>query len=133
VASDRHGCDPLIFRSQNKALFPNAGGLFVLFGVYVGLGKLMAPQYTWWAISLLPFMPEGWLSKKEWGAVLALLVSSLLIGQFVYPLNYSEFIESFSSNPLENRLFWINAVKNLLWLAAVGLVARRLIGLSVKL
>ncbi len=93
----------------------------------------MAPQYTWWAISLLPFMPEGWLSKKEWGAVLALLVSSLLIGQFVYPLNYSEFIESFSSNPLENRLFWINAVKNLLWLAAVGLVARRLIGLSVKL
>jgi hypothetical protein len=122
----------LIFRSQNKTLFPNAGGLFVLFGVYVGLGKLMAPQYTWWAISLLPFVPEGWLSKKEWCAVMLLLVSSLLIGQFVYPLNYSEFIESFSKSPLENRLFWINALKNLLWLAAVGLVARRLIVSSFK-
>ena len=111
-----------ILRARDKNFFPNAGGLFVLFGFYVGFGKLMAPQYTWWAVSLLPFAPAAWLSKKVWSTVILLLVASLLIGQIVYPLNYSEFIESFGKKPLENRLFWINGVKNLLWLAAVALV-----------
>ena len=113
----------LIIKKQRLEIHPNAGDLFVLFGFFVGFGKLMAPQYTWWALSLLPFAPAGWLSKKKWIAVVALLVSNLLIGQIVYPLNYSEFIKSFSANPLENPLFWINATKNLLWLAAVVIAA----------
>jgi hypothetical protein len=86
----------------------------------------MAPQYTWWALSLLPFAPAGWLSKKIWAVVLLLLLSSLLIGQIVYPLNYSDFIKCFSKNPLENSLFWINSVKNLMWLVAVGITASSL-------
>ncbi|MCX6964603.1 MAG: hypothetical protein NTW41_04540 [Verrucomicrobia bacterium] len=111
----------LILRKQRGVGYPNAGDLFVLMGVFVGLGKLMAPQYTWWALSLLPFAPAAWLSRTKWIAVMLLLVSSLLLGQIVYPLNYSEFIKSFSVNPLENPLFWINSAKNLMWLAAVGI------------
>jgi hypothetical protein len=107
----------LILRNQRGSGYPNAGDLFV------GLGKLMAPQYTWWALSMLPFAPADWLSRKKWITMLALLISSLLIGQIVYPLNYSEFIKSFSSNPLENQLFWINSAKNLLWLTAIGIAA----------
>ena len=113
----------LILRKQRGSGYPNAGDLFVLMGVFVGLGKLMAPQYTWWALSLLPFAPADWLSRKKWITVMLLMVSSLLLGQIVYPLNYSEFIKSFSSNPLENQLFWINSAKNLLWLTAIGIAA----------
>jgi hypothetical protein len=116
----------LILRKQHVQMDPNAGDLFVLLGVFVGFGKLMAPQYTWWALSLLPFAPAGWLSKKIWAVVLLLLLSSLLIGQIVYPLNYSDFIKCFSKNPLENSLFWINSVKNLMWLVAVGITASSL-------
>jgi hypothetical protein len=67
------------------------------------------------------------MSQKQFTLMLALLVSSLLIGQIVYPLNYSEFIKSFAQDPLENRLFWINAIKNLLWLGAVGIAAKNLL------
>jgi hypothetical protein len=67
------------------------------------------------------------MPKKQFTLMLALLVSSLLIGQIVYPLNYSEFIKSFAQDPLENRLFWINAIKNLLWLGAVGIAAKNLL------
>jgi hypothetical protein len=116
----------LILRNQRNKLYPNAGGLFVLFGVFVGFGKLMAPQYAWWAISLVPFITIDWMPKKQFTLMLALLVSSLLIGQIVYPLNYSEFINNFAKDPLENRLFWINAIKNLLWLTTVGIAAKNL-------
>jgi len=61
-----------------------------------------------------------------------LLISSLLIGQIVYPLNYSEFIKSFSADPLENPLFWINSAKNLMWLVAVGIAASGLFRGSPK-
>lgn len=122
----------LILRKQRGVGYPNAGDLFVLLGVFAGFGKLMAPQYTWWALSLLPFAPANWLSRKQWTTMLVLLISSLLIGQVVYPLNYSEFINSFSANPLENPLFWINSVKNLLWLAAVGIAVSGLFRTGVK-
>ena len=83
----------LILRKQRGVGYPNAGDLFVLMGVFVGLGKLMAPQYTWWALSLLPFAPAACLSRTKWIAVMLLLVSSLLLGQIVYPLNYTIYIK----------------------------------------
>ena len=122
----------LILRDQRKNLYPNVGGLFVLFGVFVGFGKLMAPQYTWWALSLVPFIGFDWISKKRLALFLTLLVASQLIGQIVYPLNYSEFIKSFAQAPLENQLFWINAIKNLLWLGAVGIAAASLYRSGLK-
>jgi hypothetical protein len=51
------------------------------------------------------------------------LLAALVVSQTVYPLNYSEFIESFSKGPLANRLFWINAAKNLLWLSSIAAAA----------
>jgi len=126
------GVIALILRKQRIEGYPNAGDLFVLLGVFVGFGKLMAPQYTWWALSLLPFAPALWLTRKQWIAVLVLLIASLLLGQIVYPLNYSEFIKSFAGNPMGNPLFWINSVKNLMWLAAVGIAASGLFRTGAK-
>ena len=110
----------LLARSWNQRGFPEAGVLFVMFGIYVGFGKLMAPQYTWWALSLLPFAAVERFGKKTLWAIVFLLLACQGLGQIVYPLNYSEFIESFSDTPTAGRLFWINAAKNLLWLGAVG-------------
>jgi hypothetical protein len=110
----------LLARNRNRPGFPEAGALFALFGIYVGLGKLMAPQYTWWALPFLPFASAGWFGRKTLWTILILLVACQITGQVVYPLNYSEFITSFSSNPTTNRLFWINAVKNLVWLSAIS-------------
>ncbi len=102
------------------------GALFVLVGLFVGLGKLMTPQYTWWAVSLLPLASSEWFRRGEWRALVAALSACLLAGQFIYPLNYSEFIACFDGDLLSGRLFWINALKNALWLGALGIALKAL-------
>jgi hypothetical protein len=51
--------------------------------------------------------------------VILLVAASLVLGQIVYPLNYSEFLAGFNGEYFRNRMFWLNLVKNLLWLAAM--------------
>ncbi len=102
------------------------GALFVLFGWYVLLGKLTAPQYAWWALPFLALAPAAWMTRGEWRWVIALLVASLVLAQIVYPLNYSEFLECFRGDYLGNRIFRLNLLKNLLWLLALLVASRAL-------
>ena len=117
----------LLLRTRCAAKFSEAGALFILFGWYVALGKLMAPQYTWWALSLLPMASADCFTRRERVAVASLAVACLLLGQVVYPLNYSEFIKCFDGDFLFNRLFWFNALKNLLWVAALAVATKALL------
>ena len=109
----------LLRRSGSAAVWSQPGALFVLLGWYVVLGKLMAPQYTWWAVPFLALTPAGWLGPRRRVVVVVLAGASLFLGQIVYPLNYSEFLECFNGEYYRNRIFWINVIKNLFWLAAV--------------
>ncbi|MGA1374759.1 MAG: hypothetical protein ACO3YQ_08135 [Flavobacteriales bacterium] len=109
----------LVWRRRCADLWSDPGVLFVLFGWYVVLGKLMAPQYTWWAVPFLALTDSQRLGPRRRVVVILLVAASLLLGQVVYPLNYSEFLEGFNGEYHRNRFFWINVVKNLLWLAAV--------------
>jgi hypothetical protein len=111
------------WRKSGGKAWPEPAALFVIFGIYVGLGKLMAPQYVWWAVPFLAFASPGVFSVRQILAISTPLLAALAISQIVYPLNYTEFIESFSGQPLANRLFWINATKNVLWLLSIVLAA----------
>lgn len=113
----------LAWRKAINNACPEPAALFVVFGIYVGLGKLMAPQYIWWAVPFLAFASPGVFSIRQLLFVSVPLLAALVVSQTVYPLNYSEFIESFSRDPLANRLFWINAAKNLLWLSSIAAAA----------
>ena len=126
------GAMALALRLQKGRAWPEPAVLFVLFGTYVGLGKLMAPQYAWWAVSFLPFASAGLFTARQLALIAAPLLAALALSQFIYPLNYTEFIECFSQDPLANRLFWLNAAKNLLWLVSITLAAVFLIGGSNK-
>lgn len=103
------------------------GALFVLLGWYVLLGKLTAPQYAWWALPFLALAPGAWMSRGAWCVLLCLLSAALIAAQIVYPLNYSEFLACFGGNYLLNRIFWLNLLKNLLWLGALFLATRALL------
>jgi len=109
----------LLARRGHAGCWSAPGVLFVLFGWYVVLGKLMAPQYTWWAVPFLALTPAGWLGPRRRVVVVVLAGASLLLGQVVYPLNYSEFLECFNGEYYDNKFFWVNVIKNLLWLGAV--------------
>lgn len=95
------------------------GAIFVLFGWYVLLGKLTAPQYAWWALPFLALAPVSFLSRAEWKFLLGLLTVALVAAQLVYPLNYSELLGCFSGNYMGNRIFLLNAAKNVFWFAAM--------------
>ena len=102
------------------------GALFVLLGWYVLLGKLTAPQYAWWALPFLALVPTDWMERGAWRGLLALLAMSLVLAQIVYPLNYSEFLQSFQGDYLNNRIYRLNLVKNVFWLAALVVATRAL-------
>ena len=108
------------------------GAIFVLFGWYVLLGKLTAPQYAWWALPFLALAPASFLSRGEWKSLLVLLTFALVAAQVVYPLNYSEFLGCFSGNYLGNRIFLLNAAKNVFWLAAMIVATRGLLCMKSK-
>lgn len=109
----------LLWRCGRGGIWSEPGVIFVLFGWYVTLGKLMAPQYTWWALPFLALTPAAWFGPWRRMVVVLLLAGSLILGQTVYPLNYSEFLQCFNGDYAGNRFFRINAAKNLLWLGAV--------------
>jgi len=109
----------IVWRREDGRNWPPAAAMFVLFGWYVVLGKLMAPQYLWWTVPFLAFVPSGWFRRGEWLAVAGLTAATLVLGQIVYPVNYSEFLQCFNGDYLANRLYWLNLVKNLLWFSAV--------------
>jgi hypothetical protein len=92
----------------------------------VVLGKLMAPQYTWWAVHFLALTEPAWLGPRRRVAVILLVAGSLVLGQIVYPLNYSEYLAGFNGEYSRNRMFWLNLAKNLLWLAAMGIATTAL-------
>ena len=116
----------LLWRRRRTDLWSEPGVLFVLFGWYVVLGKLMAPQYTWWAVPFLALTEPQWLGSRRRVVVILLVAASLVLGQVVYPLNYSEFLAGFNGEYFRNRMFWLNLVKNLLWLAAVAVATTAL-------
>jgi len=116
----------LVWRRRRADLWSEPGVLFVLFGWYVVLGKLMAPQYTWWAVPFLALTEPSWLGPRCRAAVILLVGGSLVLGQVVYPLNYSEFLAGFNGEYFRNRMFWLNLVKNLLWLAAIAIATTAL-------
>ena len=113
----------LLWRRGRGAAWSEAGVIFVLFGWYVTLGKLMAPQYVWWALPFLALTPSAWFCAGQRIVILLLLAGSLVLGQVVYPLNYSEFLNCFNGVYTENRMFRVNVAKNLLWLGAVLLAS----------
>ncbi len=107
---------------RDSSLAFSPGLLFVVFGLFVALGKLSTPQYVWWALPLATLVPSGWFTDKEKVVLFLCLAGSLTLSQLIFPLNYSEFLSVFQRRThLYSFLFWLNASKNLLWLAAVAI------------
>ena len=114
----------MILRQPRELRCAEPGALFVLLGWYVLLGKLTAPQYAWWALPFLALAAGARLPRTSRIAVPVLLSASLLLAQYVYPLNYSGFVACFGGDYLRSPLYWLNLVRNIFWLAALVIATR---------
>jgi hypothetical protein len=77
-------------------------------------------------VPFLALTEPAWLGPRRRVAVILLVAGSLVLGQIVYPLNYSEYLAGFNGEYSRNRMFWLNLAKNLLWLAAMGIATTAL-------
>lgn len=101
--------------------YGSAGVWMVLLMAFVLLGKVVNPQYLWWFAVWLPLVPLKWFSKQEWILIVAATLLGLGLTQIIYPLNYSAFLDWFNGNSADSSLFWINAMRNVLWAVVVVL------------
>lgn len=96
--------------------------LFLIFS------KVFAPQYIIWVVTLLPMVEFKNLINTNWAINLFLVLSATFLFQYIYPLNYSSWLNSFSS-PEVSFLFILNSLRNLL---LVILAIRLVRGLSLS-
>lgn len=108
-----------ILRLPQREFCANAPALFIMLGWYVLLGKLTTPQYAWWVLPFLALTPREWVPHRTWRSILFLVAAALLASQVVYPVFYGEFLQEFTGNPLRGNVFWINAIKNFLWMVVL--------------
>lgn len=111
----------LLARRRSILALGEAGALFVILGIFIGAGKLMAPQYLWWAAPFVPLASPGWFGRRGALAVYACVALCLLLSQYIYPLRYSDLIACFEAGCIFSApIFWVNAAKNALWLGALA-------------
>jgi len=116
------GCLLVVAKVFAEKKMADAGGLVALLLAFLILQKNNTPQYSWWAVSLLPMIFPSWLSQSRKRLLFAVAITALLLGQIVYPLNYQSLMDSFyQDRPLAAPVFWINLLKNMLWVLALGI------------
>lgn len=90
--------------------------------VTVLFSKLSSPQYLIWFFALIPLINiEKFISNTRLCLVLIISLLVAFLTQYIYPLNYSEFL-SFFSGSRNFFLFYIFVTKNLLLLISLYLL-----------
>lgn len=84
--------------------------LFLIFS------KSMTPQYFLWFALLLPLIDVKILLRLPWFSILLFTLCILSINQYIYPLNFSGWIDMYNKGG-NLDLFWINLLKITLILA----------------
>lgn len=91
--------------------------LLVLTLVPVIFLKLSSPQYLLWYLILLPIISfEKFINDARYSLLLIISLISAFLNQYIYPLNYSNFLVSFNTNT-HYYLFYILVTKYLLLLS----------------
>ncbi len=103
-----------------KKGYSQVGLAFIVILVFTLLGKVMNPQYLWWFLVFLPFLPLKWFSKTGWFLVYILGFFSLVLTQLIYPIYFDAFINWFRP-PIEvNPLLAMLTLRNLFLLIMLG-------------
>lgn len=82
--------------------------LFLIFS------KVLPHQYLLWFMLLIPFVRIRILVSKAWLVNLFIVLLTTFLHQYIYPLNYSQFLSGFSNPTEAMHLFTINRLAHIL-------------------
>lgn len=87
--------------------------LLVVF-IFLVFSKVLSHQYLLWFFLLIPLLPKHVLFSKVWIINTFLVLFITFFYQNIYPLNYSQFLDSFSDPSKDWHLFAINSAAHFL-------------------
>lgn len=82
--------------------------------VFLMFSKVLSNQYLAWFLLLIPLINIKDLLKRPWIINMFLLIISIILHSFIFPLNYTTWLEIFTLNKFDPFLFYIGIVSNLL-------------------
>ncbi|HSH21461.1 MAG TPA: hypothetical protein VK992_02435, partial [Candidatus Caenarcaniphilales bacterium] len=110
----------IVWRFRRRGLAHPAFA-FALLLVFVVFAKVLNPQYLWWFLVFLPWIPPAWWGTLRWRAVLVAAIAALLLTQVVYPIFYSDYLAWFQQQFDSAALFYLGLLRNALLLVLLGL------------
>lgn len=100
--------------------------LFFLVVLFLAFSKNLHPQYIFWFISLFPLLTIKPHRQQDYLLVYFLLLVIAWLNQLVYPLLYTNFIDSFYQQGQSLEIFYLQLLRNFSIIALVLFTAKRL-------
>jgi hypothetical protein len=107
----------LLLRSRaRKKLEFESGILYTLVVLFLVTSKILTGQYLLWFALLFTIVTVPMMRKKQmwWGVELFLILLTLSLTQFIYPLNYEGFVRFYENSNNDSMYFWILAIRNIM-------------------
>lgn len=100
--------------------------VFLIFLVFLFFSKNLNPQYFFWISSLVPILAISKGGKKvgEFVFLFTLILIILLLTQFIYPMLYTDLINSFSKGRVFTPVIYLLLLRNFLLLVLLIVSAR---------
>mgnify|MGYP001611779495 FL=1 len=103
-----------IFKIRKKeAKFDNKFCIAIIL-LFLIFSKVLPHQYLLWFMLLIPLIDIKILISREWTINLFIVLITTFIHQYIYPLNYSQFLSGFSNPTEAMHLFTINRIAHIL-------------------
>ncbi len=115
-----------ILWKRRRRGFTDAGLAYLTLFAFLFFTKVVNPQYLWWFVVFLPFVPLGWYTIWTRWLIIGGILLSLILTQIVYPLFYSDFLDWFNGNGGTPLLFSLVVLRNAILLTVLILSVARL-------
>lgn len=86
---------------------------FVLL-LFLIFSKVLSNQYLGWFLFMLPLIDIRTILKKTWIINIFVLVISIILHTYIYPLNYSGWLSVLTTGVIDPVLFWSVLISNFL-------------------
>lgn len=81
---------------------------------FLVFSKVVSNQYLAWFIFMIPLLDLNTLLQKKWILNIFIISISLIMHTYIYPLNYTEWLNFLKMEGLDIFLFWTILVSNFL-------------------
>ena len=103
----------LLLKRQKLKKF-RVSTLFLLTLSSLTMAKNLHPQYLIWPLSLFPFLHFKPRNQTSYLMLAAVIFIITLLTQYIYPLSYTSFIQTFYGRGLEKEIFYLLVIRNIL-------------------